>query len=79
MIVSEMKNKIDFKKLFKKIDDEEYPQKRIYKNKTIFLIDKFNEPIQYLKYFLRQKPQPKSYQSKLQKTIPVLDSPFPSR
>lgn len=32
---------VNFKELFKKIEGEEYPQKRNYKGKTIFLADKF--------------------------------------
>ena len=32
---------VNFKELFKEIAGEEYPQKRIYKGKMIFLIDKF--------------------------------------
>ena len=32
---------INFKEVFKEIDEEEYPQKRNYKDRTIFLADKF--------------------------------------
>jgi hypothetical protein len=32
---------VNFKEVFKKIEGEEYPQKRHYKGKTIFLADKF--------------------------------------
>lgn len=32
---------VNFKEIFKKIEGEEYPQKRNYKGKTIFLADKF--------------------------------------
>lgn len=33
---------VNFKEVFKEIDGEEYPQKRHYKSKTIFLVDKFS-------------------------------------
>jgi hypothetical protein len=32
---------VNFKEIFKKIEGEECPQKRNYKGKTIFLVDKF--------------------------------------
>jgi len=55
MTIERCPEPVNFKELFKDTPGEEYPQKRLYKEKTIFLADKFLvKPSEKLRFTIEQ-------------------------